>query len=141
MQQDRHGLGSVLSFSDVHSGYRRDQDNHRDAYRHALWSALLTERLCFAKAAELTTRHEEWPDGTDPLNQVREAMDMHNNKLDRDIAEQAPPGTSLGHLIEQAARDGKLVVIDDNGRLVPSNYDFALPPQRSDDTGRYGGGG
>ncbi|MFJ6675048.1 DUF6973 domain-containing protein [Actinosynnema sp. NPDC091369] len=131
--------GGSTVFPDV--GRAGELDNHRDAYRHALWNALLTERLGEDKAAELTTLHEGVPDDEHPLDPVREAMDMHNNEVGRRIAAQAPPGTALGPLIEQAVRDGKLVVIDDHGRLVPSDYDFERPPERSDGRGRYGGGG
>ncbi|MGM1060080.1 DUF6973 domain-containing protein [Saccharothrix sp. Mg75] len=80
-------------------------DNHRDAFRHAFWNAQLTSSLGEERAAQLTTPHEGVPD-PGPADQLREAMDLHNR------------------LVQQAVRDGRLVVIDDNDRLVPSDYDF-----------------
>jgi hypothetical protein len=73
----------------------------------------------------LATVHETTPDDK-PVHHVREAMDLYNNEVGRQIAQAHPDarGDQLQTLVQQAVRDGRMVVIDDNGRLVPSDYDF-----------------
>lgn len=110
-------------FPDI--GRPGDQDNHRDAFRHSLWNAYLTVDLGAETAARITTKHEGLPDDG-PLDQAREAMDLYNNEVGRKIAE-AHPDAGIGELsarLQQAIREGKLVVLDENGRLVPSDKDF-----------------
>lgn len=101
-----------------------DQDNHRDAFRHAFWNALLTSRFGESTAETITTRHEQLPDNlADPKAAVREAMDLHNNEVGRTIARENPNAShfELHKLVRDAVQDGKMVVMDDNARLVPSN--------------------
>lgn len=104
-----------------------DQDNHRDAFRHAFWNALLSSRLGEEFADKVTTRHEQLPEPDKPEDvakaRVREAMDLHNNEVGRTIARENPSATyeKLHNLVQDAVREGRMVVMDDNDRLVPSN--------------------
>ena len=98
-------------------------DNHRDAFRHAYLNALLTQRFGKKTAELIATAHERGPDDT-PKAARSESMDLHNNQVGRDIAERLGPNASqedLRRAVEQAVRDGKLVVFDkDKATLVPS---------------------
>lgn len=116
-------LGGQNAFPDV--GREGTGDNHRDAFRHAYWNALLVQNVGFDNAVKLTTVHEGTPDN-EPIDHVREAMDLHNNEVGRQIAQEHPDawGHELQTAVQQAVRDGRMVVIDENGRLVPSDYDF-----------------
>jgi hypothetical protein len=100
-------------------------DNHRDAFRHAYWNSQLTEVLGVDKARELATLHETTPDAT-PRDHVVEAMDLHNNEVGRQLAQEHPGATpaEMSRLVQEAVQNGRMVVIDDTGRLVPSDYDF-----------------
>ncbi|WP_229786816.1 DUF6973 domain-containing protein [Actinokineospora fastidiosa] len=51
------------------------------------------------------------------------AMDLHNNEVGREIAATTPDASpqELAALVEQAVKDGRMVVIDQNDTLVPSN--------------------
>lgn len=90
-------------------------DGHRDAFRHAYWSALLTKNFGGEWAGQFTTAHEGVPGN--PAD--REAMDLHNNEVGRQIALANPNATDkeLADLIQQAVTDGKMVVIDKAGDL------------------------
>lgn len=98
-----------------------DQDNRRDAYRHALIYARATHAFGYEQSRELGDLHESIP-GNLP---AREAMDLYNNEVGRQIALENPDADEVGlsRLIQQAVRDGRMVVLHD-GRLVPSSEDF-----------------
>ena len=100
-------------------------DNHRDAFRHAYWNSQLTDALGAEQAERLTTLHEQTVDD-EPREHVIESMDLHNNEVGRQLAQEHPDATpaEMSQLVQQAVRDGRMVVIDDTGRLVPSDYDF-----------------
>ncbi|PXY23960.1 DUF6973 domain-containing protein [Prauserella flavalba] len=111
-------------------------NNHRDAFRHAYWNALMTNAFGEQSAARVGTGHERRPDepGQDPMFEARaEAMDMYNNQIGRQLAESLGPDVSdqvLRGAIERAVREGKLVVFNgDYSRLVPSGgaEDFPVP--------------
>lgn len=116
-------LGGQTVFPDV--GREGTGDNHRDAFRHAYWNSLLVQTVGFDNTVTLTTVHEGTPD-EEPIAHVREAMDLYNNEVGRQIAQEHPDAGAydLSALVQQAVRDGRMVVIDENGRLVPSDYDF-----------------
>lgn len=121
-------------------------DGHADSFRHSYWNALMTQKYGEPWANQFATSHERYPDN----NPVPVAMDLHNNEVGRQIALANPNATTdqMKGLIEQAIKDGRMVVIDRNDMLVPSNTvnpgdtrvsDDAHPwptdnPQRGDDT-------
>jgi hypothetical protein len=94
-------------------------DGHTDAFRHAYGSARLTHRFGAEWAADFTTAHERNPE----VHATPVAMDLHNNEVGRRIAVENPNATpeELQGLIEQAVRDGEMLVIDENGHLRHSN--------------------
>lgn len=102
-------------------------DNHRDAFRHAYWNALMSREFGGHNAAAVGAGHERRPDepGATPEHEARaEAMDLYNNKIGREIANSLGPDASDGDVrtaVEQAVRDGKLVMFnEDRTALVPS---------------------
>ncbi len=95
-------------------------DNHNDAFRHAYWNALLTKRFGEEWARNYTTAHEALPDNPAP----REAMDLYNNEVGRQIAAANPDASEeeLAGLVAQAVRDGDMVVVaPDGASLAYSN--------------------
>ncbi|MGP3991790.1 DUF6973 domain-containing protein [Streptomyces sp. 3N207] len=88
-------------------------DNHNDAFRHAYWNSLMTKKYGAEWAKEYATTHE-----TRPRNhREREAMDLYNNEVGRRIAQEHPDASEdeLADLVEEAMRDGDLVVVDHGG--------------------------
>jgi hypothetical protein len=94
-------------------------DNHNDAFRHAYWNALLTQRFGEQWAKDYATAHEQIPGN----EADREAMDLYNNELGRRIAAEHPDASpeELAGLVQQAVRNGDAVVIDMNGDLAFSD--------------------
>ncbi|MFY1637416.1 DUF6973 domain-containing protein [Solwaraspora sp. WMMB335] len=94
-------------------------DGHSDAFRHAYWNAMLTNRFGEGWTEQYTTAHERG--GTNTA--TAEAMDLHNNEIGRRIAAAHPDAgpDELAQLIEQAVQDGDLVVVGPDGQLVRSN--------------------
>jgi hypothetical protein len=94
-------------------------DGHADAFRHAYWNALMTQRYGEEWARDFATAHERNPSS----HNVPVGMDLHNNEVGRQIAQANPDASpeQLATLVEQAVKDGKMVVIDKNDTLVPSN--------------------
>ncbi|MGP9536472.1 DUF6973 domain-containing protein [Brachybacterium sp. AOP43-C2-M15] len=104
---------------DPHPGEAPFNDDHADAFRHAYLNALQSRSFGDDWATGYWTAHERIPNN-DP---AREAMDLHDNEVGRRIAAENPgvSDAELGDLVEQAVADGEMVVIDQDGGLVPSN--------------------
>lgn len=96
---------------------------HQDAFRHAYWNAMLTRQFGEEWTEQFTTAHEAIP-GNDA---EREAMDLYNNEIGRNIATANPDATNeeIADLIQQAIDDGQLTVVDRGGDLAMSD-DVAL---------------
>jgi WXG100 family type VII secretion target len=94
-------------------------DGHRDAFRHAYWNALLTKEFGTEWTTQFTTAHEAVPGNA----AVREAMDLYNNEVGRQIAINNPNATNeeLATLIRQAIDSGEMVVVDQDGSLAWSH--------------------
>lgn len=90
-------------------------DGHRDAFRHAFWSARLAQEYGADWAKAFTTAHEGVPGNF----ANREAMDLYNNSIGIQIgaANRNASPEELGNLIQQAVTQGKTVVMDRNGSL------------------------
>ncbi len=90
-------------------------DGHRDAFRHAFWNARMTSEYGVDFAEQFGTAHEAMPGN----NADREAMDLYNNEVGRQIAVANPDATpdELADLVKQAVTDGKMIVIDSSGNL------------------------
>jgi hypothetical protein len=90
-------------------------DGQRDAFRHAYWNALLTAEFGAEWTEQFATAHEAAPGN--PAD--REAMDLYNNEVGRQIALANPGATpeQLADLVQQAVTDGRMIVIDAGGAL------------------------
>lgn len=90
-------------------------DGHRDAFRHAYWSARLAQEYGPDWARAFTSAHEglkgNWAN--------REAMDLYNNSIGIRIgaANRHASPERIAELVEQAVSRGSTVVIDRNGEL------------------------
>ncbi len=94
-------------------------DGHADAFRHAYWNAIMTKRFGADFAGSFATAHEGIPGNTP----YREAMDLYNNEVGRQIA-LAHPDADEGQLVElitQAIQRGELIVVDASGQLAWSD--------------------
>ncbi|MBP2477766.1 hypothetical protein JOF53_006638 [Crossiella equi] len=92
---------------------------HTDAFRHALWNARLTQRFGPEWAAEFATVHERGPKS----HATPVAMDMHNHEVGRRIAVRNPNASpdEMARLVEQAVRNGEMVIIGKDDRLERGN--------------------
>lgn len=106
-------------------------DSHQDAFRHAYWNALMTQRFGEEWAEQYGTAHERLPGN--PAD--REAMDLYNNEVGRKIAVDNPDADpkKLADLVEQAVKGGRMVVIDENGELAYSDDVAEGKTGRADD--------
>ena len=110
------------------------EDGHNDAFRHAYFNALMVREYGEDWARRYANAHEALPG-----NMVdREAMDLFNNEVGRQIAVENPDASDeeLADLVEQAIRDGDMVVIPPGGGIAYSDQiapgetgDASMPPQ------------
>jgi hypothetical protein len=123
-----NGLEELKTFNDIKqraedaakarfTGNGRE-DGHEDAFRHAYWNALMAQRYGEQWADDFATAHERNPTS----HPVPVAMDLHNNEVGRQIALNNPGDSpeELATLVENAVREGKMVVVDQNDTLVSS---------------------
>ncbi|MFB7721872.1 DUF6973 domain-containing protein [Nocardia sp. NPDC056100] len=84
-------------------------DGQGDAFRHTYWNALLTRRFGETFADEYATSHE----GGAGQPSHREAMDLYNNSIGRQIGADNPTASpeDLKSKVTQAINDGKAVII------------------------------
>lgn len=92
------------------------QDGKGDAFRHAYWNALITSNASAQVAEEFTTIHE-LSNHTDVTEPVPYAMDMHNNYQGRKIALRTSSAVLLAGAVDQALKDGRLLVTSDKEQL------------------------
>ncbi|MGV0744843.1 DUF6973 domain-containing protein [Mycolicibacterium sp. XJ870] len=94
----------------------KEIDNHTDAFRHAYWNALMTQRFGEEWTRQFTTAHER----RTANYASSEAMDLWNNEVGRRIAAANPDASSeqLAGMVEQAVRNGETVVIRPDGQGV-----------------------
>ncbi len=88
-------------------------DGHGDAFRHAYWNALMTQKFGEQWTREFATGHEKGG-GTNPH---REAMDLYNNELGRKVALANPNASpkELEDLVKKEIAEGRAVVIRAKG--------------------------
>ncbi|WP_431956602.1 DUF6973 domain-containing protein [Nocardia lijiangensis] len=101
------------------NGDPNTQDNHTDAFRHAYWNALMTQEFGADWTKEYTSKHEGRPDNA----AVREAMDLHNNEVGRQLALANPDASpeEMREIVKNAIENGDTVVINQNQQLSFSN--------------------
>ncbi|UGT59789.1 DUF6973 domain-containing protein [Nocardia asteroides] len=94
-------------------------DGHGDAFRHMYWNALMTQRYGEDWNDRYGTAHEQL--GASPP--TREAMDLHNNSIGREVALAKPDASpaELQNLISDRIRAGDAIVLDQQGQIEWSN--------------------
>lgn len=97
-------------------------DGHNDAFRHAYWNARMTSEFGENWAKQYATAHEAVTTNINNSS-VREAMDLYNNEVGRQIALANPNASpaELADKVKQALDEGRLVVVDQRGQLAWSN--------------------
>jgi hypothetical protein len=97
----------------------RNNDGHRDAFRHCYWNARLVKEFNYNWTRQFTTAHEALPGNT----ATREAMDLYNNEVGRNIARDNPEASDeeLARLVRKAVDEGRLIVVNQAGDLAWSN--------------------
>ena len=91
-------------------GLENDRDGTQvNAYRHAMWSAIMTDKIGEEKAKQFADAHEQIPNN--PIEHME--MDLHNNELGRKIAkEYAGQGYDVfSQKILEAINNGEAKVI------------------------------
>ena len=92
-------------------GENMDKDKTpANAYKHAMWNALMTDKIGVEKAKKFADAHEAVALSTHP---AESAMDLHNNELGRQIAiKYAGQGYDVfSEKIQEAIANGEAVVI------------------------------
>ena len=125
---DKLGAFQLKDFKDIHDQAfdKADEvfpstpdagqnDDHNDAYRHALWSAKLAKRFGPDWAEDYTTAHERLPENP----AVREAMDLHNNGVGIQVVRDTPNASDeeIAEKIKEAVENGDTVVVNKQGNL------------------------
>jgi len=90
------------------SGLPGFSDGPQDAYRHALWSCLMTLSIGEAQAKVVGDTHEDQVTEPDPMIEL---MDHHNNAMGRLLAQQAKDRSDCPPLAKAALRRGNLLII------------------------------
>ncbi|MFC3964396.1 DUF6973 domain-containing protein [Nocardia jiangsuensis] len=90
-------------------------DGHGDAFRHMYWNALMTQRYGEDWTQRYATAHEE----LGAAAPTREAMDLYNNSIGRQVAIDNPDATpeQLQSLIMDRIRAGDAIVLDSTGQI------------------------
>ena len=125
---DKLGAFQLKDFKDIHDQAfdkadevfpstpdAEQNDDHNDAYRHALWSAKLAKRFGPDWAEDYTTAHERLPENP----AVREAMDLHNNGVGIQVVRDNPNASDeeIAEKIKEAVENGDTVVVNKQGNL------------------------
>ncbi|MBF6231827.1 hypothetical protein IU468_28320 [Nocardia farcinica] len=94
-------------------------DGHGDAYRHMYWNALMTQRYGEEWTAQFGTAHE----GIGANAPAREAMDLYNNELGRQIAVDNPDASpeELAQIVQQKIDNGEAIVVNSGQQIDWSN--------------------
>ena len=94
------------------------KDDASDAFRHTYWQALNASKVGSYMTKVFSDAHEsETPKGEENSSK----MDLHNNSIGNEIGMMNMGGTDeeLLNIVNQAIMDGKCVVLDENGNIVP----------------------
>ncbi len=84
-------------------GYNGRNDE-TDAFRHCMWSGLISKRISHSEAIKFTTMHE-MQDGNDF---AEKSMDLHNNKIGAEIGQNIGSERSIADECYKALQQGKL---------------------------------
>jgi hypothetical protein len=111
-------------------GHDYCDDDHCDAFRHALTSALLAKRFGAGFSKQLTDAHEMIPHNAS----AAEAMDLYNNEVGRTIFLEHPDASEddlIAMVRDKLNSGGMVVVAPGDGRTL------AFSGLRNDGTPRY----
>lgn len=99
------------------------EDGRGDAFRHAYWNALMTNRFGEEFAEQFATAHERTAGAA-----TAHAMDLHNNEMGRSIAAAHPHAgpQELSCLVYNAVNDGRLVYLDGGELMATGGGDDVL---------------
>ncbi|NRA65433.1 MAG: hypothetical protein HRU19_13180 [Pseudobacteriovorax sp.] len=123
---------SKTAFDKARSSYPNGiEDGFGDAYRHALWNAMMANDLGAETAAEIGDGHENFP-GNDDL---KKEMDLHNNQLGRDVQKELtetlgrkPTQEELEKGVADALKEGRgKVIVETEGGRKTTTSDKAAP--------------
>lgn len=138
------GPGAVMDFFDMKEAAEEEairrfpppapdatSDNRTDAFRHTYWNALMTQRFGEEWTRKFATAHERRPGEPAP----REAMDLYNNEIGRQIGMTNPNASSeeLADLVQATVDNGDTVIVTKDGAGVTWSNDPSLPK------GEFGG--
>lgn len=84
-------------------GYNGRNDE-TDAFRHCMWSGLISKRISHSEAMKFTTMHE-MQDGNDFSEK---SMDLHNNKVGAEIGQNVGSERTIADECYKALQQGKL---------------------------------
>ncbi|MEV7606583.1 hypothetical protein AB0N65_14185 [Paenarthrobacter sp. NPDC089322] len=120
----------AFSVADERFPSEDQNDDHNDAFRHAYWNALMVKEFGVDWAEDYATAHEQLPGNPAP----REAMDLYNNEVGRNIAVANPDASAeeLADLVEEAVNKGDAVVVGPDLLPHPSNE---VPMDQTGDAG------
>ena len=103
-------------------------DGHRDAFRHATLAALTAKEFTHHlggvdEGVKWTGRLLHAHEGQANNNPVREAMDLHNNKVGLQVFKENPNADAqqLMERVKEAIEQGRMVVINKEGKLAWSD--------------------
>ena len=102
----------------VDAGRRNEwlsNDGHVDAFRHAYWNATMSNHFGADWTQQFATAHEGMPGNPGD----REAMDLYNNHVGRQIAAEHPGASDeqMAGFVNDALKSGRLVVLDTHSQL------------------------
>jgi hypothetical protein len=129
--QDIHD--QAFDVADERYASEDQNDDHNDAFRHAYWNALMADEYGTEWAHDYGTAHERIPGN----NAAREAMDLYNNEVGRQIADENPGASreELADLVQQAVTDGRMVVVAPDGQsLVYTDQITSAETGKADDS-------
>ena len=119
-------LGKIVDavrFAHVESNRLFPNDPYRpngkgNAFKHAVWSAVMSSEIGSGAARRISNGHEDWPKNP-PLEK---AMDLHNNAIGNAVGDRLPGGkrSEIEDAILRELKNGKLRYIK-AGRLIPTN--------------------
>ncbi|QMU66563.1 MAG: hypothetical protein GKR88_21230 [Flavobacteriaceae bacterium] len=113
--QKSNSKGIAEKFAE-NSGLKGLRDGNADAFRHSLFNALNTQTVGEKLTKELGDAHEE----DRPLDPKGKKMDLHNNKVGREVGKENPKASILEtatKLLDKLA-DGEMVSIDSKGNVT-----------------------
>ncbi len=115
---------SRTAISTAASYYSRSElsDGRGDAFRHAFWNVLMVRGTSLSWAKNFAAVHEVGDPGN--VGTLRFDMDVWNNGQGQSIGQTAAnnsTSTQLEKVVNSYVKDGKLMIINKNGKLVRSN--------------------